>query len=684
MRVVFALLFAGLALHVCHAIFRFGGHTVDDLIKNVDYDVLLVGSAGACLARAYVTPVERRAWAILGAGLLVWACGDVSWSLFYEQLKNPPYPAPSDIGWLLFYPASYAALGLLVRARMPHFSRSLWLDGLVGALTVAALAAALVLPTLMTQNAGAAAAAVATNIAYPVFDIVLLGFVVIVFGLTGWRPDRVWLLLGLGMACSGIADSWYLYQVAAGTYAEGGLLDSFWPAATILMALAAWQPIATSRPIRMEGTRVMALPTAFALVALGIEMYDHFARVSHTAIVLSSAALLTVLVRLRLTFRENLATLARSRREATTDALTGLGNRRGLTADLQQALAEGEPRVLAIFDLDGFKSYNDAFGHPAGDALLARLGGNLAGVVGSAGGAYRMGGDEFCILVNAPAPGEGSLVDAAAESLCEQGRGFVVSASYGAVVLPREAHTTSEALQIGDQRLYRQKAGRRGSPRMQTRDVLLRVLEERQPDVRVQLREVADLSVAVGRLLGLSNEELDELARAAELNDVGKMAIPDAILDKAGPLDEGEWSFVRRHTLIGEAILSAAPALVPVARLVRSSHERFDGRGYPDGLAGDDIPLGSRIIFACDAFHAMTSERPHAPTRALEEAIAELIGCGGTQFDPRVVDVLCDVIRDRAEEARRESAVDASAPVRLDGPEPFPPVGLGGVAPRPY
>ena len=115
-------------------------------------------------------------------------------------------------------------------------------------------------------------------------------------------------------------------------------------------------------------------------------------------------------------------------------------------------------------------------------------------------------------------------------------------------------------------------------------------------------------------------EELDEVARAAELHDVGKIAIPDAILDKPGPLDAGEWSFMRRHTLIGERILLAAPALRPVARLVRSSHERWDGGGYPDGLAGEEIPLGARVVAVCDAFDAMTTERPYRDPRASADA----------------------------------------------------------------
>jgi HD-GYP domain-containing protein (c-di-GMP phosphodiesterase class II) len=131
---------------------------------------------------------------------------------------------------------------------------------------------------------------------------------------------------------------------------------------------------------------------------------------------------------------------------------------------------------------------------------------------------------------------------------------------------------------------------------------------------------------------------------AAELHDIGKTGIPDAILVKAGPLDEDEWRFMRRHTLIGERIVRAAPSLAPAADLVRSSHEHLDGSGYPDGLSGDAIPLGSRIIAACDAFNAMTSDRPYRKTRAAADAVIELRRCAGTQFDPDVVEALAQLI----------------------------------------
>jgi two-component system, cell cycle response regulator len=125
---------------------------------------------------------------------------------------------------------------------------------------------------------------------------------------------------------------------------------------------------------------------------------------------------------------------------------------------------------------------------------------------------------------------------------------------------------------------------------------------------------------------------------------VGKVAVPSSILRKAGPLDDSEWSFVRQHTLVGDRILSAAPALSSVAQVVRSSHERYDGGGYPDGLSGDEIPLAARVVAVCDAYHAMTSERPYRTARAHWEAIEELRRCAGRQFDPVVVAAFCELM----------------------------------------
>jgi diguanylate cyclase (GGDEF)-like protein len=342
--------------------------------------------------------------------------------------------------------------------------------------------------------------------------------------------------------------------------------------------------------------------------------------------------------------QENERLLVVSREEALTDALTGLRNRRALIADLTALLTVVPPGgvALALYDLDGFKPYNDTFGHPAGDALLGRLGDRLAAVVEGRGTAYRMGGDEFCVVC--PADGHEAVVQAAAEGLSERGDTFEVGCSYGSAVLPAEAVTVAAALHLADLRLYENKASGRPSASRQSTDVLLQLLRERRVDLHEHVDGVARMAELTAQRLGLSNREVRHTRLAAELHDVGKAAIPDAILDKPGALDLKEWDFMRRHTLIGERIVRAAPALAHVAELVRSCHEHFDGGGYPDALDGDQIPVGARVIAVCDAYDAMVSERVYRVPVAGSEAVEELRRCAGTQFDPAVVEAFCHVL----------------------------------------
>jgi diguanylate cyclase (GGDEF)-like protein len=343
-----------------------------------------------------------------------------------------------------------------------------------------------------------------------------------------------------------------------------------------------------------------------------------------------------------------------------TDALTGIPNRRQLKADLDQGLKQASrdrPLLLLLFDLNGFKAYNDTFGHPAGDALLIRLAKALNTAMTDHGGsAYRLGGDEFCVLAAVAPDNTTPIVAAASQALSEHGGGFSITASYGAILLPQESQDVVEAMRLVDQRMYAQKTSARRSPERQTRDVLLRALQERNPELAQRHAEVARLVVAVAERMGLPHDEHTQLRQAAELHDVGKLGIPEELLHKPAPLDDEEWAFVRRHPLIGERIIGAAPALAPAARLVRSTHERFDGTGYPDGLAGEQIPLGSRIIAVCDAFTAMTSSRPYTAQRTVPEAIAELRQCAGSQFDPAVVDLFSEMVVELVWPSERSTA----------------------------
>jgi diguanylate cyclase (GGDEF)-like protein len=331
---------------------------------------------------------------------------------------------------------------------------------------------------------------------------------------------------------------------------------------------------------------------------------------------------------------------------ARVDSLTGLSNRRALMEDLAAELeraTEAHPLALTILDLNGFKTYNDTFGHMAGDAVLTRLGHRLEANVPTGACVYRMGGDEFCVLArDAPQP---ELVETrAAAALRDHGEAFTIDSAWGSSVVPRDASTAEGALRIADQRMYAQKRGGRPPASAQSKSVLVRAVTERHPHLGRHLSGVADLAHAVGRRLGIDGEELESVRHAAELHDVGKVAIPDAILNKPAPLEPEEWEFIKRHTIIGERILCEAPALAYVARLVRSSHERMDGTGYPDRLAGNEIPLGSRIVAVCDAYDAMVAERPFRAARTPEAAAQELDRCAGTQFDPAVVEAFVEVL----------------------------------------
>jgi diguanylate cyclase (GGDEF)-like protein len=348
--------------------------------------------------------------------------------------------------------------------------------------------------------------------------------------------------------------------------------------------------------------------------------------------------------------RENEKLLEASRVEASTDALTGLGNRRALTEDLAAAMSsvETDPELLlAMFDLDGFKQYNDTFGHGAGDALLARLGERLATVVTPSGSAYRMGGDEFCLLARCTPQAAEGLLAAAADALSDEGEGWSIGCSYGATWCPSEADTPSDALRNADRRMYSNKASRSSASRQLT-DVLLQVLSEQDKRLDAHAGHVAELAGRVAEALGEPDHEVARVRLAAQLHDIGETAIPATVLNKPGPLDPSEWDFIHRHTLVGERIILAAPALAHTAPLIRSSHERIDGGGYPDGLAGERIPIGARIIAVCDAFDAMTSDRPYRQATTIEAALAELARCAGTQFDPEVVQAF-SAITDRAE-----------------------------------
>jgi two-component system cell cycle response regulator len=647
-RMLFALLALGIVVHAVNALAGHGAAPLNGAVASWAYTSVEFAGSLICLAAAARHRRERGAWLLIGLGLLLWAAGDLVWTLWLNNLDDPPYPSVADVLYLGSYASIYPGILLLLRARVRPIRPAQWLDGMVGGLAAAAVVSALVFPALAGLTEGSTLD-VAFNLAYPVCDVLQLTLIVMAFGLNRWRIDRSWLLLGLGQLANVVADSLFSYQEAVGTYVAGSWVDTLWPLGVALTAAAAWQ-----RPPRQTadevGGHTVPLTAVFAAIALGVLVIGQFTEVHSAATLLATGALLTAGARGGLLFRENLRLLQASRLESLTDGLSGLANRRALMADLELAAANAaadDPRTLALFDLDGFKQYNDAFGHAAGDTLLRRLGADLNAAVAGHGRAYRLGGDEFCVLLERHAGDDDPIVQAALIALAEPATPYSVDASYGLVSLPGDARTAVDALRIADHRMYALKHGRRAT-QGQAREVLLAVLAEREPDLQRHMHEVASLARAVGRRMGLDAEDLDVVVRAAELHDVGKVAIPDTILQKRGELSEAEWQFVRKHTLIGERIVSAADALRPVGRVVRASHERWDGSGYPDGLAGTQIPLGARIVLACDAWDAMTSDRTYRRAMPPQLAAAELRAHMGTQFDPDVVAALLTVVFDGA------------------------------------
>ncbi len=669
-RAALAATFAAVLIHLAW-VAGIGHSGLDFVVNDLVYNFALLAASATCLLRAWHSPRERGAWLAFGVGLGLWTAGDIYWTAALEHLAVVPYPSPADAGYLAGYPFLYAGIALLMKERIASFSANVWIDGAIGVLACAALGTALLGPALIGATNGSLAA-VMTNLAYPLGDVLLLSLLLAALVLTGVRDDLRWITIGVGLLLWALADAIYLYQEATSSYLDGNLLDSLWPLGALGVAAAATLPEPSAAKRRHRHSVVF--PSLFSLIAVGLLVADHFDRLPAISIWLAAATLAVMVVRLALSFRENDRLLRAVEVEADFDALTGLGNRRKLTRDLDRLIDRFKERraevLFALFDLDGFKAYNDAFGHPAGDVLLARLGQSLNEAMDPYGRAYRLGGDEFCIVASCDGVRHEQIVSTARRALSEEGHGFSIGASHGAVALPQETPSASEALRIADQRMYAEKGRRTSSAERQTRDILLSILQEREPDLSRHLRGVARLATAIGQDLELDAEELDVLSRAAEMHDVGKIAIPDDILHKSGPLDELEWKLVHSHTLIGERILSSAPAMAPVARLVRSSHERWDGAGYPDRLPADEIPLGSRIIFICDAYDAMLSDRPYRRHRSSAEALDELRRHAGTQFDPELVEVFCRHIEAGANNGDAPSAMVEPAQLLANTREP--------------
>jgi HD-GYP domain-containing protein (c-di-GMP phosphodiesterase class II) len=361
------------------------------------------------------------------------------------------------------------------------------------------------------------------------------------------------------------------------------------------------------------------------------------------------------------------------------DSITGLPDANQLQADLQAVLDPAGPEqtyTLYVFALDGFKDYNDAYGDLCGDALLAWLAGKLAEAVGDHAIPYRMRGGTFALLAQGPENFTAPLRDAAVAALHEIGEGFHISCGTGTANLPAEAGAPEPAFELALRRAHshRSEKPKPGLRAPADATEALRLVRPRY--------DMAALARRIARRLELPATEIEHLEAAVHLCDVGTLAVPRDILGRAGKLPEHEWRFILLHTLVGERLLAAGLGMEPVAALVRSSHERWDGSGYPDALVGEQIPLGSRIVFVCSAFHDMTSERPHQPALEPAEALAELERGAGTQFDPDVVEAFRQEVGPTEAPALAPPADEPAPAARAEEPAPAAPAEEPAPAPE--
>jgi len=348
---------------------------------------------------------------------------------------------------------------------------------------------------------------------------------------------------------------------------------------------------------------------------------------------------------------------------ARQDPLTGLLNRRGfaerMEEELRRARRNAVPVALVVGDLDHFKSINDRYGHHTGDDVLRRFGAAARAVTREVDGLARIGGEEFAlILPGADEHGAYLLAERLRRRVRDEPAAYG-TVSFGIAAFPRDGEDAESLLRAGDQALYLAKRLGRDrsvifspevSASLRAGDPDAPTATEQLPAVLI-LAETLDLrdlgtalhSQTVGRYaertaaaLGLAPERVERIRLAGLLHDLGKIGVPDPILRKPGPLDAAEWAEMRKHPELGARILAGAN-LDDISGWVLAHHERPDGRGYPSGLRGEEIPLEARILAVADSFEAMTSDRVYRAGRPLHEARAELRRHAGTQFDAEVV-----------------------------------------------
>ena len=377
---------------------------------------------------------------------------------------------------------------------------------------------------------------------------------------------------------------------------------------------------------------------------------------------------------------ENARLLQKMRELSITDELTTLFNRRHFHAVLELEINRtqryGRPFTLALLDLDGFKEYNDRFGHTNGDAVLRSLGDTLGSSLRKTDTGFRYGGDEFAIILPATdATRARRIVDRIRSEWLQapKAEGLVLESpvgfSAGIAQFPDDAETAGGLIFLADTALYRSKkrggyqstlVGDLGTlPSDMTPGATLEEaftvaakVDAKDPYTSGHSKRVADIAAMIGKQIGLQGDELDDLRTAGALHDIGKASVPQAVLTKSGCLSDEERRLVQMHAVGGARMVESVEGLARLAPAIGHHHEWYDGAGYPDGLAGEHIPLSARIIAIADAYDTMTTPRGYRTVLSREEALRELRWWAGRQFDPALVDALASALSEGGTQRR--------------------------------
>jgi two-component system cell cycle response regulator len=618
----------------------------------------------------------RLPWLLFGIGQAVYAAGDTAFYVAHDLLGDNAYPSLADPLYLAHYPLVVIGLILLIRLRSPGRDLPGLLDA--AALTVVAAMLSWLYQIGPLARIDASLAIRLVSVAYPVFDLVLLVFTFRLILAPSSRPMS-FLLLSVSLLIILGADSIYLIQQLLNTYQAGNFLDGAWLAANLTLGAAALHPTMATldrhKPppdVRIGPGRLAMLTTAALIAPATLIIQDAFHALEDIPVIAAACAVLSVVTIARLA-----GLLVDQRRLTSTDMLTGLRTRRyvetRLPAELARAAKAGGSLCVLVVDVDNFTSINDRYGHKAGDRAMREIARRLRATVARGDLLARYGGAEFVIATSASSPSQlpdlaerlrDRIADAPTVVLPEVW--IAITVSIGAVSFPLHGSTTDELLAAADRALY--------AARTQGGDRVVIGAAERIPLVAEPagpaggegmlgyLRQLArqvdgrpnGRSVRVGRWAGLVATELGldapTVRRAelvGELCDVGKVLVADEIWRKPGVLTTTERRLARAHTEHGHRLIRAVPGLADVATAVAQHHERWDGKGYPERLARGGIRVEARVVAVCDAWAAMTSERPFQAALDQEQACAELRAGRGSQFDPDVVDAFL-ALRERA------------------------------------